>query len=128
MPPAQRVARGVGSGVGEDGQDERLGVPEGVPVVAGACQALGGDRAPLAARAGLQRVEEREAERLLQLGVAVQLDVGAVPEVVQVGALAGEQPLPAGVASLGERGGDLIAQRRRRALARPAVGEELDHA
>ena len=128
MAPAQRVAGGVRRGVGQDGQDEGLGVPEGVPVVAGPGQALGGDRAPLAAGARLQGVKEREAHRLLELGVAFQLDVGALPEVVQVAALVGEQSLPAGVPRLGQRRGDLIAQRRRRAPARPSVGDELDHA
>ena len=127
VAPAQRVAGGVRRGVGQDGQDERLGVPEGVSVIAGAGQALGGDRAPLAPGARLQGVKEREAHRLLELGVAFELDVGALPEVVQVFALGGEQPLPAGVARLGQRRGDLVAQRRRRAPARPPVGQELDH-
>ena len=40
VPPAQRVARGLRRGVREHGQDEALGVPERVPVVAGAGQAL----------------------------------------------------------------------------------------
>ena len=97
-------------------------------VVARAGQALGRDRALLGAGARLQGVEEREADRLLQLGVALELDVGALPEVVEVRALVREQPVPAGVARLGERGDDLVAQRRHRALARPAVGEELDDA
>ena len=57
-------------------------------------------------------MEEREADRLLQLGVALDLDVGALPEVVEVRALLGEQPVPAGVARRGERRGDLVAQRR----------------
>ena len=118
---------GVRRGVGEHRQDERLGVPEGVAVVAGAGQALGGDRPPLGPGARLQHVEEREAHRLLQLGVALELDVGALPEVVEVVALVGDQAVPAGVARLGQRGGDLVAQRRQRALARPAVGEQLDH-
>ena len=126
VAPAQRVADGVRRGVGQDGQDEGLGVPEGVPVVAGAGEALGGDRAPLAAGARLQGVKEREAHRLLELGVTFQLDVGALPEVVQVVALFGEQSLPAGAPRLGQRRGDLIAQRRRRASARPSVGDELD--
>ena len=126
VAPAQRIADGVRCDVGQDGQDEGLGIPEGMSVVAWPRQALGGDRPPLAAGARLKGVKEREADRLLELGVAVEFDVGAIPEVVQVAALAGEQPLPAGVPRLGKRRGDLIAQRRRRALARPSVGDELD--
>ena len=73
---------------------------------------MAGDRALLGARARLQRVEEREADGLLELGVALELDVGALPEVVEVRALAVEQPVPAGVAGLGERGDDLVAHAR----------------
>ena len=64
-------------------------------VVARPGQALGGDRALLAAGARLEDVEQREAHGLLQLGVAVDLDVGALPEVVEIGALLGEQAVPA---------------------------------
>ena len=78
MSPAQSVARGVGDRVGQDGQHERLGIPEGMPVVAWSRQALGCDRASLASGAGLQGVEEREPQRLLELGVALQLDIGAL--------------------------------------------------
>ena len=84
MAPAQRVGRRARRRVREHGQDEALGVPERVAVVAGPGQPLGRDRALLGAGAGLERVEEREADGLLQLGVAVELDVGAVPEVVEV--------------------------------------------
>ena len=126
VAPAQGVSGRLRSRVGEHRQDEALGVPERVPVVAGAGQALGRDRAPLGARTGLERVEEREAHGLLQLGVAVELDVGAVPELVEVGALPGDEPVPAGVPRLGQRGDDLVAERRMRAPARPGVGEELD--
>ena len=65
-----------------------------MPVVAGPGQALGGDRAPLGAGARLEHVEEREANRLLQLGVPLDLDVGAIPEVIEVGALLGERARP----------------------------------
>ena len=106
--------------VGEHGQHEALGVPEGVAVVAGAGQALGGDRALLRAGARLQRVEEREADCLLQLGVALQLDVGALPEVVEVRALRLEQALPAGVPRLGERSdGHVSHGRQERWLEQP---------
>jgi hypothetical protein len=66
-----------------------------VPVVAGPGQPFGRDRLGLGAGAGLQDVEQREADRLLHLGVPVYLDVGAVPEVAKVGALLGEQPVSA---------------------------------
>jgi hypothetical protein len=72
-------------------------------------------------------VEEREADRLLQLGVALELDVGAVPELAEVRPLVVEEALPAGVAPLCERRHDLVAHGGERALTRPAVGEELDH-
>ena len=98
-PPAQRLADRLGRGVGEQRQHVGLGVPEGVAVVAGAGQALGGDRPALAAGARLEGVEEAEADRLLELGVAVELDVGALPEVVEVLALGGDEGVPAGVAS-----------------------------
>ena len=113
VPPAQRVAGGLRRGVCQHRQDEALGVPERVPVVAGPGQALRRDRALLGARAGLKRVEEREAHRLLQLGVALELDVGAIPERRRGSARwSGDEPVPAGVPRLGERGDDLVAERR----------------
>lgn len=102
--------------------------PEGVPVVPGPCQPLGRDRAPLSPCPRLKRVEERETDGLLQLRIAFQLDVGTLPEVVEVRALGRHEPLPPRVPCLGERRGNLVAERRRRAAARPAVGEELDDA
>jgi len=53
-----------------------------VTVVAAARQALGRDRAALAAGARLQHPKEREPNRLLQLRIALELDVGPVPEGV----------------------------------------------
>jgi len=41
-------------------------------------------------------VKQPEAHRLLDLGVAVQFDIGTVPELVQVVPLLGEQAIPAG--------------------------------
>ncbi len=92
VPPAQGVARGGRLGVGEHGQHEGLGIPERVPVVAVPGQPLRRDRPVLRSRTGLQDVEQPEAHRLLDLGVAVHLDVGTVPELVKVGALLGQQP------------------------------------
>src|SRR6185437_13458495 len=102
-----------------------LGVPERVAVVSWSGQSLGADRPPLGPRAGLERVKQREACGLLKLGVALDLDVGPLPEVVEVGALLAEHALPAGVASLRQRGGHLVADRRQRAAGRPPVGDEL---
>jgi hypothetical protein len=62
-------------------------------------------------------VKEGEANGLLKAWVALDLDVRAAPEVVQVGALLRYEPLPAGVARLAERRRDLVADRRQRALA-----------
>ena len=111
--PAQRIGGGARARVGQHRQHEGLGVPERVSVVAGSGQPLGGDRAPLGPGAGLKTWKSAEAHRLLELGVALDLDVGAIPEVVEVGALLGEQPVPAGVARLRERRADLVADRRR---------------
>src|SRR5690349_8122340 len=86
-PPVQCVCRRTRIGVTEDRQDVTLGVPEDVPVVAGTGQPLGGDGPLLRAGAGLQHVEEPEADRLLYLRVTVDLDVRAGPELVEEGAL-----------------------------------------
>ena len=99
-----------------------------MPVVAGAGEPLRGDRAQLGAGAGLQRVEQPEADRLLQLGIALELDVGAVPERIEVRALRVDEAVPAGMARLRQRRDHLVADRRERAPARPAVREELDDA
>ena len=95
LPPAQHAGRGRRLGVGQDREHERLGVPERMTVVSRAGQALGRDRAVLGARAGLQDVEQPEPDRLLDLRVAVDVDVGAGPEVVEVLALFGGQAVPA---------------------------------
>src|SRR5215210_5968128 len=99
-------------GVGQGLQDERLGVPERVSVVARAGQSLGGYRPPLRAGACLQGVEEREANRLLELSIPLKLHVGTIPEVVEVGPLGGEESLPAAAARCGEGSLDLVAYRR----------------
>jgi hypothetical protein len=83
LAPAQGVRRGVGLEVAQHRQAERLGVPERVAVVARPGQALGPDRPALRPRARLQHVEDRDAHGLLQLGVAVDLDVCGGPEPVE---------------------------------------------
>ena len=100
VTPPERVARGIRDGVREHRQDESLGVPERVTVVAGAGETLGRDRPPLCPGAGLERVEEREADGQLEVVVSLELHVGARPELVEVGALLLEQAVPAGVARL----------------------------
>jgi hypothetical protein len=128
VAPAQRVGGGLRLGVGEHRQHVRLAVPEGVPVVAGPGQPLGGQAAALGSGAGLEDVEQREPDRLLQLRVALDPHVGAVPELVQVGPLLGEQLPQAGVAGAGQRGGDLVTKRRRGPQAGPPVGEQFHEA
>ena len=125
-PPAQRVRGRVRVGVGQHRQHERLGVPEGVPVVAGPGQSLGRDRPLLGPGAGLQDVEQPEADGLLDLHVAVDLDVGALPEVVEELALLRQQPVPAGQLGGGQGARHLGDQRGPRPLAGPAVAEVLD--
>lgn len=52
------------------------------------------------------------AHRLLELGVALELHVGALPEVAELAAPAGGEPAPGGVSRPGQRRGHLVAQRR----------------
>ena len=73
-------------------------------------------------------MEEPEPDRLLNVGVALDLDVGAVPELVQVGALRLQQTHPPAVACAGDRPGGLVAQGGTGAQARPPVRQVLDDA
>ena len=109
MAPAQCVGGGARQSQRQHRQDEGLRVPEGVAVVAGARQPFRRDGPPLPTRSRLQDVEEGEAHRLLDLRVALKLDICTRPEVVQVGPLLGEQALPAGQPRGGQRGDDLVA-------------------
>ena len=77
-----------------------------MPVVARSRQPLGRDRPPLGPRARLQRVEQGEANGLLEIGVAVDLDVGAIPECVEVLALTRGEFVPAASSRARERGID----------------------
>src|SRR5439155_1339681 len=70
--------------VGEHREDVSLGVPERVAAVAGACEAFPGNGALLRAGAGLQGVEECEANRELELQVALELAVRGSPGVAEV--------------------------------------------
>jgi len=63
----------------------------------------------------------REPHRLLAHRVAFDLDIGAVPVVVENLALRVHQALPAAVAGAVQRRGGLVAKRGTGTLARPAV-------
>ncbi len=128
VPPAQHFAGRGRRRVRQHRQHEGLRVPERVSVVARAGQALGGDRTALRTDRGLMNVEQREPYGLLELRISVDLDVRAVPVVVELLALFGCQLVPAGQPGGRERALDLIPQGRRRATMRPAVREELDQA
>ena len=97
-------------------------------VVARARQPLRRDWPALRTGSRLQDVEEREAHRLLDLQITLQLDVSTRPEVVQVGPLLGEQAIPAGQPRGRKRSHNLVLDRRPRTQARPAVGDEFDDA
>ena len=125
VPPAQRVPGRARRGVGEHRQDVGLGVPERVAVVAGAGEALGRDRLALTAKTGLQDVEHADPHGLLHLVVALDLDVGLVPVLVEQLPLLTDEPVPAGQLGGGERGLHLVAEGGARAAGRPAVGDEL---
>ena len=127
MAPAQGVARSGRRGVRQHREDESLRVPKRVAVVPGAGQALGRDCAPLGTSPGLKGMEEGETHGLLELGVAVQLHVRSIPEIVEIGTLGLDQPIPASVPRRGQGGDHLVADRCQRALARPPVGQKLDH-
>src|SRR5436190_15917542 len=94
MAPAQRIGGGARRRISQHSEHEHLGVPEGVAVVTGSGQTLGGNRALLAAGAGLESMKEAEADCLLQLRVALELDVRSFPEAVQILALLAQQALP----------------------------------
>src|SRR4051795_463168 len=68
------------------------------PAPPGGGAPVAGAPPPLRARAGLQHVEHPEPDRLLQLVVAVDLDVAGVPELVEVGPLLVQQALEPRVA------------------------------
>ena len=129
VPPAQRVARGVRRRVGEHRQDEALGVPERVAVVArdrsgpsprsraarrarrpGAC-GRGRSGPPAAARCR-PRARRRRAPRTSS----------------RYARCAASRPSQPVCVASAERRDHLVAERRERALARPAVGEELHDA
>ena len=95
-------------------------------VIAGSGEPLGGDGPLLGAGAGLQDLPQGEPHGLLHVVVAFHLDVGPVPEIVEVAALGRCQLLETPVAGLQKGPGYLILQGRQRANVGPPVGDELD--
>jgi len=74
------------------------------------------------------QLEEREAQRVLDLGVAVELDVGARPDRVKSGTLAGGERLEAERARPVEAAPRVGGERLRVGLGvgGPVVGQQLD--
>src|SRR5699024_7198932 len=91
-------------------------------------QALRTDRALLGAGPGLEDVEEAEPDGLLDGRVAVDLDVGALPEPVEVLALVEDEGVPPRVPGTREGRGHLVAQRVRGPGRGPPVADVLDDA
>ena len=126
VPPDERRLGDPRHGVGEDRQDQRLGVPEGMAVVAGAGEALCRDGPFLGTSGRLEGLEEAEADGLLQRGVTVDLDVGSRPEVVQVLPLGLLQSLEPPRQRCLQTAVHLIAQPLHRLPRGPVIGKELD--
>src|SRR5258708_9499165 len=76
----------------------------------------------------LQDMEEGKADRLLDLGIALDFDISMPPERVQVGTLLSQETFPTREASQREGSHNLVVNRGPRALARPAIGQEFDDA
>ena len=95
IPEPQEVPCDVRVRVNQEGQDVDLGVPEIMALVSMSGQALGRQAHSIGASAGLMDVEDVEARHLLKFVAAPHLDVGPIPELVQVNPLTGRQPLEA---------------------------------
>ncbi len=93
-------------------QHEHLGVPEAVPLVALAGQALGRRPVHAAASGGLMDMEQVEAQRLLDVRVARHRQAGAVPERPQGAFLARREPVEAGLGRAPQRSRDSGFQHR----------------
>src|ERR1035441_10267224 len=90
-------------------------------VIPGAGQPFRRDRVVLRPGPRLQNVEEPESHRLLDLRIAIDFDVRAGPEFVEIPPLLGEEAIPAGEPRDRQRAGDLGLERRAGSLVRPAV-------
>lgn len=112
----QQVPGRPGLGVGQEGQDVGLGVPEVVPVVGPAGQPLGRDAGPLGPPAGLAELEQVPAHGLLHAhghrarSAVLDDDVGPVPEPVQVLPLGGAQRVEPVAPDPGQRPPAAVAQ------------------
>src|SRR5580704_18387288 len=94
-------------------------------VIARTGQPLGRDWSLLAPGRRLGGMKQREANRLLELGVAFDLDVRRRPKAVEVAPLFVPEALPGGVDGAVQRRAHLVAQRRNGPRSRPAVADEL---
>ena len=99
----RRAGSGAGSGAGRRRRRDacrpavahiHLGVPEVVAVVAVGGDPLGGDPALADLGRGLGQLEQVPPNRLLRRRVAVDRDVGALPEGVEPGAMLGDDGVP----------------------------------
>ena len=124
----ERLPGPLGVRVDEERQDVDLGVPEVVALVAVAGDALGRHAEALAARRGLQELEEVEAHGLLEVGRAVEPDVAAAPEVRHAARVRELDPLVAGAARAVERAVGAQQQVAGGRLGAPVVGDVLAQA
>ena len=102
-PKREHVARLLRARVREERRDVDLGVPEVVALVAVAGDALGRDAVAPGAGGRLQEREEVEADRALEPGLALDLDVGVAPEVLGGVALVALDRVVAGFRGARER-------------------------
>src|SRR2546423_7059253 len=88
----------------------KVSVSQKVAIIARAGKPFGRNPSSLGSRAGLQHVDQRESNHLLQSRVALDFHVGGAPKLVEVAALLGGQPLPAGISGRRQRCLHLIIQ------------------
>ena len=120
----EHLARPVRVRVDEERDDVDLGVPEVLALVAAAGHPFGGDAEALVAGGRLHQREEVEADGLLDLRRALDLDVAAPPELgdvtsVPASTARGRPPRPG--RACGRRAREVARVRPRR----PVVGGEL---
>ena len=127
-PEAHHLARHLRARVGEERHHVRLGVPEVVAFVAAAGHAFGGDALLLGLGAGLGQLEQVPAHGLLAGFIAEQLDVAALPEVVQPCPLLGQEQRRAVLLRALERAVAPVGQLLGRHAGRRVVRDELDDA
>jgi hypothetical protein len=111
--------------VGEERNDVDLCVPEVVALIAAAGDALGRHAEALGAGGRLHELEEVEADRLLDVRGAVDLDVRAAPERLDLGGVILLDAVIAGRGGTVERAVDAREQVAVGRLRGPVVGDEL---